>query len=165
MPFPQFPIFLRFSVRMLFCQVFLIFSSLSSHTPFCLSDSVIFVSEGSFLYPESPIYSSSQTLKKDSFKKWSKTVVKTSASRSSTLKSISSPVENTCYKSSPTSKHSVGLFFNSSSMAVIGTSSPVKLQQKAILFSFILLSVRRDKEKHITINHFGRPPPGIQLEV
>ncbi|WP_089998287.1 hypothetical protein [Chryseobacterium taichungense] len=62
-------------------------------------------------------------------------------------------------------------------MAVIGTSSPVKLQQKAILFSFILLSVRRDKEKHIyitfypfqlkhiTINHFGRPPPGIQLEV
>ncbi|WP_148285330.1 hypothetical protein [Flavobacterium sp. B17] len=77
-----------------------------------------------------------------------------------------------CYKSSPTGKHSLGLLFNSSSIAFIGTSSPVKLKQKIIQTSFILFtSTRRDKEKsyhvtsypfqiaHITVNHFGRPPP------
>ncbi|WP_449387326.1 hypothetical protein [Chryseobacterium lineare] len=88
---------------------------------------------------------------------------------------MSSPTHNAFYKSSPTGRHTFALLFNSSSMAVIGSSSPVKLQHKTIPSSFFLLtSARRDKEKciyiipypfqlkHIMINHFGRPPPNFK---
>ncbi|WP_148285229.1 hypothetical protein [Flavobacterium sp. B17] len=153
-----------------FCVV-LVSSFLSAQT-LLSSDSVVFISEDSYLYVESPVYISGQILRKDSFKKWSKTIIKRSSSKSSNQKSISSPKDIMCYKSSPVSGHSLGLLFNSSSMAFIGTSSPVKLKQKIIQTSFILFtSTRRDKEKsihitfcafrskHIMVNHFGRPPP------
>ncbi|WP_449388755.1 hypothetical protein [Chryseobacterium lineare] len=139
---------------------------------FVSSDSVVFVSKDSYLYAESPVYISSQNLRKASFKKWSKVLIKTSCSKVSHKKSTSSPTENTCYKSSPTGRHTFGLLSNTSSIAFIGSSSPVKLQHKTIPSSFILfLSARRDQEKDIhitshhfhltpiTINHFGRPPP------
>jgi len=161
----------HFSVALLCFFVVLVSSFLSAQT-LLSSDSVVFVSEDSYLYAESPIYISGQTLRKDSFKKWSKTVIKRSSSGISTQKSISSPKDNICYKSSPASRHSLGLLFDSFSIAFIGTSSPIKLKQKTIQTSFILFaSTRRDKEKivhitfypfqitHITVNHFGRPPP------
>jgi len=154
------------------CFFVVLVSSFFSAQTFLSSDSVVFISEDSYLYAESPIYISGQTLRKDSFKKWSKTVIKRSPSGISNQKSISSPKDDICYKSSPESKHSLGLLFNSPLTAIIGTSSPVKLQQKIIQTSFILLtSTRRDQEKsyhvtsypfqiaHITVNHFGRPPP------
>jgi hypothetical protein len=164
----------RFCVVLLCLFVVLISSSLSAQT-FLPSDSVVFVSEDSYLYAESPVYISGQNLRKASFKKWSRVLIKTSCSKVSRKKSIHSPTENACYKISPTGKHSLGLFSNSSSIAVIGTSSPVKLQHKTIPSSFILyIGARRDQEKHIhftshsfqikriTINHFGRPPPVFQ---
>jgi len=161
----------RFRVA-LSCFCVVLVSSFFSAQTFLSSDSVVFVSEDSYLYAESPIYISGQILRKDSFKKWSKTIIKRSPSGISNQKSISSPKDNICYKSSPTGKHSLGFLFNSSSIAFIGTSSPVKLKQKTIQISFILFtSTRRDQEKSyhvtfcpfqlkdITINHFGRPPP------
>ena len=154
------------------CFFVVLVSSFFSAQTFLSSDSVVFISEDSYLYAESPVYISGQILRKDSFKKWSKTVIKRSSSGISTQKSISSPKDNICYKSSPTSRHTFELLLNSSSIAFIGTSSPVKHQQKIIQTSFILFtSTRRDQEKyipitffpfrlkHITINHFGRPPP------
>ncbi|WP_449387901.1 hypothetical protein [Chryseobacterium lineare] len=156
----------------LLCFLVVLGSSLLSARTFVPSDSVVFVSEGSYLYAESPVYISGQNLRKGSFKKWPKTNIKRSSSRSYDQKSTSSPTDNLCYKISPTGKHSLGLFSNSSSMAVIGNSSPAKLQHKTIPSSFFLfLSARRDQEKRIrfishsfqmiriTINHFGRPPP------
>ncbi|WP_148285369.1 hypothetical protein [Flavobacterium sp. B17] len=156
----------------LLCFFVVLVSSFFSAQTFLSSDSVVFVSEDSYLYAESPIYISGQTLRKDSFKKWSKTVIKRSSSGISRQKSISSPKDIICYKSSPASRQTFGLLFNSSSIAFIGTSSPVKHQQKIIQTSFILFtSTRRDQENschitsypfqiaHITINHFGRPPP------
>jgi hypothetical protein len=164
----------RFCVVLLCLFVVLVSSLLSAQT-FLPSDSVVFVSEDSYLYAESPIYISGQDLRKASFKRWSKVLIKTSCSKVSHKKSIHSPTENACYKNSPTGKHSLGLFSNSSSIAFIGTSSPVKLQQKIIPSSFFLLiSTRRDQEKRIhftslpfqikriTLNHFGRPPPVFQ---
>jgi hypothetical protein len=162
----------RKSVVLLCFLVVLISSSLSAQT-FLPSDSVVFVSEDSYLYAESPVYISGQNLRKASFKKWSGVLIKTSCSKVSRKKSISiSPTENTCYKISPTGKHTFGLFSNPSLIAFIGASSPVKLQQKTIPSSFILfIGARRDQEKdihftsrtfqikRITINHFGRPPP------
>jgi hypothetical protein len=157
------------------CFLVVLVSSLLSAQTFLPSDSVVFVSEDSYLYAESPVYISSQNLRKASFKKWSKVLIKTSCSKVSRKKSIHSPTENACYKISPTGKHSLGLFSNSSSIAFIGTSSPVKFQHKTIPSSFILyIDARRDQEKdihnnfypfqlkHITINHFGRPPPVFQ---
>jgi hypothetical protein len=159
----------------LLCFLMVLLSSLLSAQTFLSSDSAVFVSEDSYLYAESPVYISGQNLRKASFKKWSKVLIKTSCSKVSRKKSIHSPTENACYKSCPTGKHSLGLFSNSSFTAVIGTSSPVKLQQKTIPSSFILFtSARRDQEKRIhftshpfqikriTINHFGRPPPVFQ---
>ncbi|WP_346984737.1 hypothetical protein [Chryseobacterium sp. POE27] len=164
----------RFCVVLL-CFVVVLVSSLLSAQTFLKSDSVVFVSEDSYLYAESPVYISGQNLRKDSFKKWSKVLIKTSCSKVSHKKSTSSPTDNLCYKSCPTGKHSLGLFSNSSSIAVIGSSSPVKLQHKTIPSSFFLFtSTRRDEEKHvhiisypfqlkhITINHFGRPPPNFK---
>ncbi|WP_346985562.1 hypothetical protein [Chryseobacterium sp. POE27] len=164
----------RFRVVLL-CFLVVIVSSFLSAQTFLQSDSVVFVSEDSYLYAESPVYISSQNLRKASFKKWSRVLIKTSCSKVSHKKSINSPTENTCYKSSPTGRHTFGLLSNSSSMAVIGSSSPLKLQQETIPSSFILfISTRRDQEKciqisfhpfqlkHITINHFGRPPPVLQ---
>ncbi|WP_148285237.1 hypothetical protein [Flavobacterium sp. B17] len=154
------------------CFFVVLVSSFLSAQTLLPSDSVVFISEDSYLYAESPIYISGQTLRKDSFKKWSKTIIKRSPSGISRQKSISSPKDDICYKSSPTSRYTFGLLFNSSFTAVIGTSSPVKLKQKIIQTSFILFtSTRRDQEKsyhvtsysfqieHITVNHFGRPPP------
>ncbi|WP_148285298.1 hypothetical protein [Flavobacterium sp. B17] len=154
------------------CFFVVLMSSFFSAQTFLSSDSVVFISEDSYLYAESPIYISGQILRKDPFKKWSRTVIKRSSSGISRQKSISSPKDIMCYKSSPTGKHSLGLLFNSSLTAVIGTSSPVKLKQKIIQTSFILFtSTRWDQEKyipitfcpfqiaHITVNHFGRPPP------
>ncbi|WP_449387088.1 hypothetical protein [Chryseobacterium lineare] len=142
---------------------------------FVSSDSVVFVSKDSYLYAESPVYISSQNLRKASFKKWSKTIIKRTSSTVSNKNSTGSPTDSLCYKSCPTGKHSLGLFSNSSSMAVIGTSSPVKLHQKLIQSFFLLfICARRDEKKHIhitshpfqltpiTINHFGRPPPVLQ---
>jgi hypothetical protein len=159
----------------LLCFLMVLVSSFLSAQTFLQSDSVVFVSKDSYLYAESPVYISSQNLRKASFKKWSGVLIKTSCSKVSHKKSIRSPTENTCYKISPTGKHTFKLFSNSSSMAVIGSSSPVKLQQKTIPSSFFLfVSTRRDQEKdihftslpfqiiRITINHFGRPPPVIQ---
>jgi hypothetical protein len=164
----------RKSVVLLCLFVVLISSSLSAQT-FLPSDSVVFVSEDSYLYAESPVYISGQNLRKVSFKKWSKVLIKTSCSQVSRKKSLNTPTDNLCYKSCSTDKHSLGLFSNSSSIAVIGTSSPVKHQHKTIALSFILfISTRRDQEKYIhftshsfqikriTINHFGRPPPVLQ---
>ncbi|WP_148285335.1 hypothetical protein [Flavobacterium sp. B17] len=157
------------------CFFLVLVSSFFSAQTLLSSDSVVFISEDSYLYAESPIYISGQTLRKDSFKKWSKTVIKRSSSKSSNQNSISSPKDIMCYKSSPTGKHSFGLLFNSSSIAFIGTPSPVKLKQKIIQTSFILFtSTRRDQEKYIpitfcpfqitciTVNHFGRPPPNLK---
>ncbi|WP_148285250.1 hypothetical protein [Flavobacterium sp. B17] len=157
------------------CFFVVLVSSFFSAQTFLSSDSVVFVSEDSYLYAESPIYISGQTLRKNSFKKWSKTIIKRSSSGISKQKSISSPKDNMCYKSSPTSRYTFGLLFNSSSIAFIGTPSPVKLKQKTIQTSFILFtSTRRDKEKivhitfcpfrlkDITVNHFGRPPPNLK---
>jgi hypothetical protein len=159
----------------LLCFLVVLVSSLLSAQTFLSSDSVVFVSEDSYLYAESPVYISGQNLRKASFKKWSKVLIKTSCSKVSRKKSLDSPTENTYYKISPTGKHSLGLFSNSSFTAVIGTSSPVKFQHKIIpSFFFALISTRRDQEKyihftsppfqlkHITINHFGRPPPVFQ---
>ncbi|WP_449388517.1 hypothetical protein [Chryseobacterium lineare] len=142
---------------------------------FLHSDSVVFVSEDSYLYVESPIYISSQNLRKASFKKWSGVLIKTSCSKVSHKKFTNTPTENTCYKNGPIGKHSLGLLFNSSLTAIIGNPSPIKLQHKIIPLSFILfISTRRDEEKHvhiisypfqlkhITINHFGRPPPNFK---
>ncbi|WP_346985188.1 hypothetical protein [Chryseobacterium sp. POE27] len=164
----------RFCVVLLCFLVVLVSSFLSAQT-FVSSDSVVFVSEDSYLYAESPVYISGQNLRKNSFKKWSRVLIKTSASKVSHKKSINIPTDNLCYKSCPTGKHSLGLFFNSSLTAIIGNPSPVKLQQKTISSSFLLsVSARRDYEKHvhftshhfhlkhITINHFGRPPPVLQ---
>jgi len=157
------------------CFFVVLVSSFLSAQTLLSSDSVVFISEDSYLYAESPIYISGQTLRKDSFKKWSKTVIKKSSSGISKQKSISSPKDNICYKSSPESRHSLGLLFNSSSIAFIGISSPIKLKQKIIQTSFILFtSTRRDQEKSIhitlcpfqitciTVNHFGRPPPNLK---
>jgi hypothetical protein len=159
----------------LLCFLVVLVSSLLSAQTFLPSDSVVFISEGSYLYAESPVYISGQNLRKASFKKWSRVLIKTSCSKVSHKNSTNSPTENTYYKISPTGKHSLGLFSNSSSIAVIGTPSPVKLQHKTIASSFFLLiSTRRDQEKRIrvtshpfqikriTINHFGRPPPVFQ---
>ena len=175
MIFPSKTLSLKYFSVALPCFFVVLVSSFLSAQTFLSSDSVVFVSEDSYLYAESPIYISGPTLRKDSFKKWSKTVIKRSSSGISNQKSISSPKDNICYKSSPTGKHSLGLLFNSSSIAFIGTSSPVKLQQKTIQTSFILFtSTRRDQEKsyhitsypfqiaHITVNHFGRPPPNFR---
>ncbi|WP_449389227.1 hypothetical protein [Chryseobacterium lineare] len=164
----------RFRVVLL-CFFLVIVSSLLSAQNFVSSDSVVFVSEDSYLYAESPVYISGQNLRKDSFKKWSKTIIKKSSSTVSHKKSTSSPADNLCYKSCPTGKHSLGLFFNSSLTAIIGNPSPIKLQHKTIPASFLLsVSARRDEEKciyiipypfqlkHITINHFGRPPPNFK---
>ncbi|WP_449388253.1 hypothetical protein [Chryseobacterium lineare] len=164
----------RFRVVLL-CFFVVIVSSLLSAQTFVSSDSVVFVSKDSYLYAESPIYISGQNLRNDSFKKWSKTVIKRSSSRSSNPRSISNPTDNLFYKSCPTGKHSLGLFSNSSSIAFIGSSFPVKLHQKLIQSFFLLFtSARRDEKKHvhitshtfqlkpITINHFGRPPPVLQ---
>ncbi|WP_346984381.1 hypothetical protein [Chryseobacterium sp. POE27] len=164
----------RFCVVLLCFLVVLVSSFLSAQT-FVPSDSVVFVSKDSYLYAESPVYISDQTFRKDSSKKWSKTVANTSSSKSSNPRSISNPTDNLCYKSCPTGKHSLGFLFNSSSMAVIGNPSPIKLQHKTIPSSFFLFkSARRDEQKHvhftslpfqltpITINHFGRPPPVLQ---
>ncbi|WP_148285309.1 hypothetical protein, partial [Flavobacterium sp. B17] len=130
------------------CFFVVLVSSFFSAQTFLSSDSVVFISEDSYLYAESPIYISGQTLRKDSFKKWSKMVFKRSSSGISKQKSISSPKDIMCYKSSPASKHSFGLLFNSPLTAIIGTSSPIKFQQKTIQTSFILFtSTRRDKEK------------------
>ncbi|WP_148285332.1 hypothetical protein [Flavobacterium sp. B17] len=159
------------------CFFVVLVSSFFSAQTFLSSDSVVFISEDSYLYAESPIYISGQTLRKNSFKKWSRTVIKRSSSKSSNQKSISSPKDIICYKSSPTGKHSFGLLFNSSLTAIIETYSPIKLKQKTIQTSFIsFTSTRRDQEKyihitfcpfqiaHITINHFGRPPPNLKHE-
>ncbi|WP_346984041.1 hypothetical protein [Chryseobacterium sp. POE27] len=175
MIFPSKALSLKRFCVVLLCFFVVLVSSLLSAQTFVSSDSVVFVSEDSYLYVESPIYISRQNFRKDSFKKWSKTIIKTSSSTVSHNKSISSPTENTCYKSCPKGKHTFGLIFNSSSTAVIGSSSPVKLQQKTISSSFFLsVSARRDQEKDIhitshhfhltpiTINHFGRPPPVLQ---
>ncbi len=163
----------------LLCFFTVIVSSLLSAQTFLHSDSVVFVSEDSYLYADSPIYISTfkdqEILRKASFKKWSKTAIKRSSSGISNQKSTSSPADNTFYKSSPTSRHTFGLLSNTSSIAFIGSSSPVKLQHKITPSSFFLFtSARRDEKKHvhiisypfqlkhITINHFGRPPPVFQ---
>ncbi|WP_449388899.1 hypothetical protein [Chryseobacterium lineare] len=159
----------------LLCLFVVIVSSLLSAQTFISPDSVVFVSEDSYLYAESPVYISSQNLRKASFKKWSRVLIKISCPKVSHKKSTSSPTDNLCYKSCPTGKHSLGLLFNSSSIAVIGASSPVKFQHKIIPSSFLLsVRARRDEEKHvyntfypfqlkhITINHFGRPPPNFK---
>ncbi|WP_449388968.1 hypothetical protein [Chryseobacterium lineare] len=164
----------RFCVVLL-CLFVVIVSSLLNAQTFVPSDSVVFVSKDSYLYADSPIYISDQTFRKDSSKKWSKTVIKRSSPRISNQKSANTPTDNLCYKSCPTGKHSLGLLFNSSSIAVIGASSPVKFQHKIIPSSFLLsVRARRDEEKHvyntfypfqlkhITINHFGRPPPNFK---
>ncbi|WP_346985000.1 hypothetical protein [Chryseobacterium sp. POE27] len=175
MIFPSKALSLTRKSVVLLCFLVVLISSLLSAQTFLHSDSVVFVSEDSYLYAESPIYISSQNLRKASFKKWSGVLIKTSCSKVSHKKSIRSPTENTCYKSSPTGRHTFGLFPNSSSIAFIGSSFPVKLQHKIIPSSFILfISARRDEQKHvhftslpfqlkpITINHFGRPPPVLQ---
>ncbi|WP_346985635.1 hypothetical protein [Chryseobacterium sp. POE27] len=175
MIFPSKALSLTRKSVVLLCFLAVLVSSLLSAQTFLQSDSVVFVSEDSYLYAESPVYISSQNLRKASFKKWSGVLIKTSCSKVSRKKSINNPTENTCYKSCPTGKHSLGLFSNSSSIAVIGSSSPVKLQQETIPSSFFLLiSARRDREKdihitslpfqiiRITINHFGRPPPNFK---
>ncbi|WP_346984355.1 hypothetical protein [Chryseobacterium sp. POE27] len=174
MIFPSTLSLTRKSVVLLCFLVVLVSSFLSAQT-FLQSDSVVFVSEDSYLYAESPVYISSQNLRKASFKKWSRVLIKTSCPKVSHKKFTSSPTENTCYKISPTGKNTFGLFSNSSSIAVIGSSSPIKLQHKIIpSFFFMLISARRDQEKniHITfppfqiirisINHFGRPPPNFK---
>jgi hypothetical protein len=176
MIFPSKALSLKRFCVVLLCFFVVLVSSLLSAQTFVSSDSVVFVSEDSYLYADSPVYISGQNFRKDSFKKWPKTIIKRSSSTVSHNKSISiSPTENTCYKISPTGKHTFGLFSNSSSIAVIGSSFPVKLQHKTIPSSFILfISARRDQEKDIyitshhfhltpiTINHFGRPPPNLK---
>jgi hypothetical protein len=176
MIFPSKALSLTRKSVVLLCFLVVLVSSLLSAQTFVPSDSVVFVSEDSYLYAESPIYISSQNLRKASFKKWSGVLIKTSCSKVSHKKSTNTPTDNLCYKISPTVKHTFfGLFSNSSSIAVIGTSSPIKLQHKTIPSSFFLfLSARRDQEKdicitslpfqiiRITINHFGRPPPVLQ---
>ncbi|WP_449388212.1 hypothetical protein [Chryseobacterium lineare] len=175
MIFPSKALSLQRKSVVLLCSFVVIVSSLLSAQTFVSSDSVVFVSEDSYLYADSPIYISGQNLRKASFKKWSGVLIKTSCSKVSRKKSLDSPTENTYYKISPTGKHNLGLFSNSSSIAVIGTSSQIKLQHKTIAsFFFVFISARRDQEKHIritshpfqlkhiTINHFGRPPPVFQ---
>jgi len=153
MIFPSKNLFIKHLNVALSCFFVVLVSSFLSSQTFLSSDSVVFISEDSYLYAESPIYIYGQTLRKDSYKKWSKTVIKRSSSGISKQKSISNPKDNICYKSSPTGKHSLGFLFNSSSIAFIGTSSPVKLKQKTIQILFILfISTRRDQEKsyHVT---------------
>ncbi|WP_312902786.1 hypothetical protein, partial [Chryseobacterium taichungense] len=51
----QFPLLLRFSVRIVFCTMFFMVVFISSQTPFSYSDSTLFISEDSYLYVESPV--------------------------------------------------------------------------------------------------------------
>jgi len=164
-------------LRILSFAVLLIPASASSQFSYS-SGADLFISEDSYLYIEQPVIltitdapppksspaSRVAAPKPTVSKASSKTLASGPSSESKRNPSFKFiPFENTHHFSTP------GSF---SSLAVLGTSSPVKYQQKTIPSSFILLiSTRRDKEKpihvnfspfqmaHIIINHFGRPPP------
>lgn len=171
-----FPLFLHFCARILFCQVFLISNFILSQTPFSYSDSIIYIADDAYLYADQqtivviedqeeekfpnsnhPVYHQSKILPSSgAAAAIARTVAKSNQPSRFTAPEDSQQLSNT------------GSF---SSQAVLGTSL-LKLQQKAIPSSFILFAgARRDQEKHIhntfspfqlkhiTINHFGRPPP------
>jgi hypothetical protein len=172
---------LQILLRILSFAVLLIPASASSQFSFS-SGSDLFISEGSYLYTEQPVTitititetprpkSSTNSQAAAPQPKVLKAPSKALASgpsaeskRNSSFRYI--PSENTQHFSTPGNLYS---------LAVLGTSL-LKLQQKTIPPSFILyISARRDQEKrihitshpfqlkHITINHFGRPPPVFQ---
>jgi hypothetical protein len=170
---------LRVFLRILSFAVLLVPVSISSQFLFS-SGSDLFISEGSYLYTEQPVTltitdtprpqpsTNSQAVAPQPkvIKASSKALApgpSAESKRNPSFRYI--PSENTHHFSTPGSL---------SSLAVLGTSL-LKLQHKTIPSSFILLiSARRDQEKHIhntfypfqlkpiTINHFGRPPPVLQ---
>ncbi|SEM14943.1 hypothetical protein SAMN05421856_101400 [Chryseobacterium taichungense] len=171
----QFPLSLRFSVRMLCLQVFFIAVFISSQTPFSYSDSTIFISEDSYLYVESPVDISDAA----SFSGTNNEVKKGNITQrkafcklySSTSKNHINPSTQTC-STVPKSSHYVGNFTNPLSTAVLGNPSPVKQHQKMMGSALrFLLNINSSEKKllckhinhfnllEIITNHFSRPPP------
>ncbi|SEN06848.1 hypothetical protein SAMN05421856_11371 [Chryseobacterium taichungense] len=177
MTLSQLPHFLRFSVRMLCLQVFFIAIFISSQTPFSYSDSTIFVAEDSNLYVEPPVHVSAAISllgkSQSSLKQFN--VVKHKASLKLKLSSISKNQINPLSQISFTIPKSSYFLINSNnplSTAVLGNSSPVKLNHKMTGSAFWILPQVIVSEKkllyniinHINLlqvitNHFSRPPP------
>ncbi|WP_312901225.1 hypothetical protein, partial [Chryseobacterium taichungense] len=135
MTLSQLPHFLRFSVRMLFLQVFVIVVFISSQTPFSYSDSTLFISEDSYLYIESPVEISTVTSLSGKSQTSSKQFNATKRKALFKLKSISiskndiNQINQACF-TIPKSSHFIGNASNPLSIAILGNSSPVKQQQK-----------------------------------
>ncbi|WP_143052736.1 hypothetical protein [Chryseobacterium taichungense] len=177
MTLSQLPHFLRFSVRMLFLQVFVIVVFISSQTPFSYSDSTLFISEDSYLYIESPIEISTVTSLSGKNQTSSKQFNATKRKVLFKLKSMSiskndiNQINQACF-TIPKSSHYIGNASNPLSIAILGNSSPVKQQQKmmdSVLRVFLVVNHAKKKLLYplinyfnilkIITNHFSRPPP------
>ncbi|WP_312903268.1 hypothetical protein [Chryseobacterium taichungense] len=170
----QLPHFLRFSARMLCCQLFFIVVFISSQTPFFYSDSTIFISEDSYLYVESRVDVSDAA----SFSETNNIVKKPNTTKrkaffklySSTSKNHINPSSQTCF-TVPKSSHYVGNSNNSLSTAVLGSSFPAKHHKMMDSALRVFLVANHAKKKllytlinhfnllKIITNHFSRPPP------
>ncbi|WP_312903272.1 hypothetical protein, partial [Chryseobacterium taichungense] len=176
MPLSQFPLSLRFSVRMLCCQLFFIAVFFNSQTPFSYSDSTLFISEDSYLYVESRVDVSDAT----SFSETNKVVKRAyTTKRKAFLKLNSSFISkghvnqiNQPSFTVPKSLHYIGNSSNSLSTAVLGSSFQVKQHHKmwdSAQRVFLNINLSRKKLiysliNHINLlkiitNHFSRPPP------
>jgi len=172
------PQFALFCVRRLCFVMFFISLSIKSETPFHDPDSVIFVSDGSFVFNVSQdgIYTQAQIpLKqrapnKQEYKKRRKVSVKTN---------LPTACNNTVHKinavmacASPQSPQYIGRSGNTLSTAVLGNTFQPKKQLKIagpVFMAFLIVSLSKQKLQYfyeepftllkMTMSHFSRPPP------
>lgn len=173
---PQLPLFQSFGTRMLNFTISFISLLFSSKAPFYDPDSIIFISEGSYLYSESEngIYclpGKQYISEKQEYK---------SRRKAFFTSNLSSAGQDTDYKTAPLffilpqSSHYIGNAENSLSTAVLGNSFPFKKHHqitgpifRSFLKNFTLKKKLQDVNKEsinllkITVSHFSRPPPRI----
>lgn len=179
MTLPQFPLFLRFNARMLCSVALFTYLFLTAETPFYHSDSVIFISEGSYLFKESEsgIYIPFGLSEKESILQKHEDKLKRKAlfkkSSSYARKNAENKIESLCF-TLPKSSHNIGNPENSLSPAVLGNFSQPKNCHKitgSIFRTFLKTPILKRKLKRlnkefinllkITVSHFGRPPPPV----
>ncbi|WP_177175269.1 hypothetical protein [Chryseobacterium taichungense] len=154
---------------------------ISSQTPFSYSDSILFISENSYLYIESPveIYVAKSLSRKSqtSSKQLSanKRKVFFELKSTSVSKKDINQINQACF-TIPKSSHYIGNTNNPLLTAVLGNSSPVKQHHKMMDSALrVFLVVNHAKKKllyllindfhilKITTNHFSRPPPVVAI--
>ncbi|SEM77064.1 hypothetical protein SAMN05421856_106209 [Chryseobacterium taichungense] len=173
---PRFPLF---CVRRLFFVVFFISLSIKSETPLHDQDSVIFVSDGSFVFrlSQDGIYTGSQISSKRRVpgKQQYKAGPKVSAATN-----LPTACKNPVHKINPAMAFAslqcpqyIGSSANTLSTGILGNTQPKKHHKITgpVFTAFLAASLSKQKLQYfyyesftllkITIGHFSRPPPVV----